>query len=243
MPKSQTDTPNKCKRILDDAGFTDYDETTPPFKLRLLAAGILAKNNGLTPEPALLSAIVANGLPNLDKLAAVVARCNNEQSHFDVKKNGWVNVRAFIGEVKQPFLCKRHGSAETTRCNGKGRVNNNMCVDCKTPCINPISDYFGTITLIDWDHPNETVDINYATSAGTQLFRKGPNIMAMKTAAELTLVPLKMNMLPYKITVRVQWDVQRNEVSLLIMQFRAIDTECSAVTAAPTMLDYLGKFP
>eukprot|EP00966_Prymnesium_polylepis_P295679 6828835-Prymnesium_polylepis.1 len=37
--QAQIDTPIKCKRVLDDAGLgTKYDEHTPPFKLRMMAA-------------------------------------------------------------------------------------------------------------------------------------------------------------------------------------------------------------
>ena len=50
--QSRIDTPNKCKRILDDAGLgASYDDNTPPMKLRVLAAGALAAESGVVAAP------------------------------------------------------------------------------------------------------------------------------------------------------------------------------------------------
>ena len=62
LPCAQTskiDTPNKCKRVLDDAGMGAlYNEGTPPGKLRTMAANVMHSRAGIAPvAPTLVTDI------------------------------------------------------------------------------------------------------------------------------------------------------------------------------------------
>ena len=252
--QSQIDTVEKCKRVLDSAGLSSkYDDRTPPAKLRILAAGVMHARAGVpaveatvVPDievtaqtrtsrarmPMLRAARIfahffhiylrpraqAMTLADLDRLHAVLKSAGELQGAFDAKK-GWVKIRALIAEVHPGFLVNRHSST----CSG--RVNDGVCGICGSVCLQPQADYYGFVTVKDWQDPNKMFDVPFSTAAGTGLFGVAPNIMNIKSATEIRADAATLKMMPYKIVVKICWNAARNEVSYLMTSAKPIDTE------------------
>ena len=173
-------------------------------------------------------------LPDTDRAWHIMKSAGELKLAFDPKR-GWVKFRALVAEVQPGFVVARH----STTCSA--RVIDNMCVLCCTPCVNPIADYYGFVTVKDWNDPAKTLDIAFATAGGTCLFGGvPPNVMNMKSAAALRTEAAALNMMPFKIVIKVSWNAARNEVSYLLTHAKQIDTEGATYASSTTVASFLG---
>ena len=173
-------------------------------------------------------------LPDTDRAWHIMKSAGELKLAFD-PKGGWVKFRALVAEVQPGFVVARH----STTCSA--RVIDNMCVLCCTPCVNPIADYYGFVTVKDWSDPANTLDIPFATAGGSCLFGgTPPNVMNMKSASALRTEAAALNMMPFKIVMKVTWNAARNEVSYLLTHAKQIDTEGATYASSATVASFLG---
>eukprot|EP00966_Prymnesium_polylepis_P336444 7391578-Prymnesium_polylepis.1 len=173
-------------------------------------------------------------LPDLDRVHAVLKSAGELQTAFQAKA-GWVKFRALIGEVQPGFVVAHHSSTCSSR------VIDNLCSYCNVPCLTPIADYYGHVTVKDWSEPTKTFDIPFATAGGTCLFGgTTPNGMNIKSASEIRTESAALNMMPFKTVIKIGWNATRGEVSYLLMHARQIDTEGATYSSSPSLASYLG---
>ena len=172
-------------------------------------------------------------LPDLERAQHTIKMCGEQKTLFQ-EKAGWIKMRALIGKIKPGFVIQRHGPV----CNG--RVIDNLCTQCNVPAMNATDDYYGFVTLRHFNDPMVTFEVPFATRAGGGLFGAPPNIMATRSRAELEALAAGLEMQPYKIVLKVKWDVGRGEVSYLAMNFKPIDTEGATYASSGTLAAYLG---
>eukprot|EP00966_Prymnesium_polylepis_P189577 4392812-Prymnesium_polylepis.2 len=102
-------------------------------------------------------------LPDLDRVYAVLKSAGELKTAFLAKADGG-KFRALIGEIQPGFIVARHSSTCSSR------VSDNLCVHCNVPCLAPLADYYGFVTVNDWSDPTKTFDIPFAAAGGTCLF-------------------------------------------------------------------------
>ena len=173
------------------------------------------------------------GLPDLERVQAVMRRAGDLKTNFE-EKNGWVKIRALVADVKPGFLVQRHSST----CSG--RVLDNLCVVCNVPALNRINDFFGFVVLKDWHDPSFTFEVPFASAGGAGLFGMAPNIAGLKTRADLQKVAGALVMQPFKVVIKVKWDAARNEVGYLAMNFKPITTEGATYASSASLAAFLG---
>ena len=173
-------------------------------------------------------------LPDTDRAWHVMKSAGELKSAFAAKA-GWVKFRGLVAEIQPGFVVARHSAT----CSA--RVIDNMCVCCCSPCLNPIADYYGFVSVKDWNELTKTFDIPFATAGGTCLFSgTTPNVMNMKSASAIRTEAAALNMIPFKLVMKVSWNAARGEVSYLLMHAKQIDTEGASYASSATVASFLG---
>ena len=92
--------------------------------------------------------------------------------------HGWVRIRGLVRKISDTCVVTRHSDTCI------GRVANNVCTKCNLPAFATKADFYGYLTIVDWNVPATTFEVPFATKAGKGLFGYSPEIAARDSNAE-----------------------------------------------------------